>query len=108
MRVVQYYSRWRDFRGGVAGLPGWARAIVMLFAIPGIVLAVLSIAALGVSILALLLLALPVYQVMDLLVGHRHEPADENVMESMRTSGSAMDMSVDVAPRRHVEVKVLE
>jgi hypothetical protein len=42
-------------------LPAWARFTVGIFAVPGLLLAALSLLGLLVSILALLILALPVY-----------------------------------------------
>ena len=68
-RFVQYYGSWRQVQGNLFGLPSWARTVVAIFAIPGVILIGLSIVALGVSILALLLLTVPVYRLMRFLVG---------------------------------------
>ncbi len=61
MEFQQYAGRFQGFSGQLTGLPQWARGIVGIFAIPGVVLASLSILGLLVSILALLLLTAPVY-----------------------------------------------
>ncbi|HSV14813.1 MAG TPA: hypothetical protein VLI90_11170 [Tepidisphaeraceae bacterium] len=65
----QYYGRAQSLRGSFGSLPPWARSIVGLFAIPGIVLACLSLLAFIVSILALLLLTVPVYRILQALTG---------------------------------------
>jgi hypothetical protein len=61
IEFTQYAGRVQNLGGLFTRLPGWARAIVGIFAIPGLVLAALSLLVFLVSILALLILALPVY-----------------------------------------------
>lgn len=78
-QFVRYYGRFQDFRGGFIGLPSWARTIVALFAIPGLILLGLSILAFIVSLFALLLLTLPVYLLLRKLTAVREEPADRDV-----------------------------
>ncbi len=68
---LRYYAQFQSARGGWTSLPPWARNVVALFAVPGLVLVVLSILALGVSILALLLLTVPVYRLLQALTGTR-------------------------------------
>ena len=63
-QYTRYYGRFNDLRGNLGGLPQWARAIVGIFAVPGIVLLVLSIIAFVVSLSALLLLTVPVYSLL--------------------------------------------
>jgi hypothetical protein len=72
-RVVEYTTRFQGARTGFGGLPSWARAVVLLAALPGLVLIALSILAFLVSVLALLLLAVPAYRLMKLLTGSRQE-----------------------------------
>ena len=64
IEFTQYAGRVQDLGGLFTRLPSWARFIVGVFAIPGIVLAGLSLLGLLVSILALSILALPVYVVL--------------------------------------------
>ena len=52
----------------MTGLPSWGRAIVGIFAIPGLVMLALSMVAIVVSLLALLLLTVPVYSVLRRLL----------------------------------------
>ena len=94
-QFFQYYGKVQGVRGNLMGLPQWARAIVFVFAMPGIVLLSLSILAVVVSVVALLLLTVPVYVVLKNLT-RRPEP--------MEWSGPP----ADAAPRRHVDVKIIE
>ena len=68
-KLFEYYRRIQGVRGQVLGLPGWARSLIFVAALPGIALIALSILALLVSILALLLLTVPLYRVLKALVG---------------------------------------
>lgn len=61
----------------MGAMPGWGRALLVLAAIPGLILAALSILALGVSILALLLLTVPAYKLVRLLSGGRRRTTVE-------------------------------
>ena len=67
--VFQYYGRFQSVRGQFGSLPPWARSVVSLFAIPGILLIGLSIVLLLVSILALFLLTAPVYRLLQVMTG---------------------------------------
>ncbi|HVT87326.1 MAG TPA: hypothetical protein VHD56_00590 [Tepidisphaeraceae bacterium] len=70
-RFTHYFGRIQDFRADVGGLPHWARFIVMVLALPGLVLLVLSIVAFAVSLSALLLLTVPVYGLLRRLTAGR-------------------------------------
>jgi hypothetical protein len=63
----QYVGRARGIGAQLGGLPHWARLIVGIAAIPGVVLVLLSILAFAVSLLALLLLTVPVYALLKRL-----------------------------------------
>lgn len=69
IQFTRYYGQFQDFRGTLGGLPGWARMIVGVFALPGLILMGLSILAFVVSLSALLLLTLPVYSLLRSLTG---------------------------------------
>ena len=69
VKVIEYYSRFQGLRGRIVGLPGWARGLIFIAALPGVALIALSLLALLVSILALLLLTVPLYRVLQALVG---------------------------------------
>jgi len=67
IEFTQYAGQFNTFRGRLTGLPQWARVIVGIFAIPGVLLAGLSLLWFLVSILALLILTVPVYLLLKLL-----------------------------------------
>jgi hypothetical protein len=60
-QFTHYFGRFQNLRGQVTGLPSWARSIVLIAALPGLILLCLSILVFIASLLALLLLAAPVY-----------------------------------------------
>jgi hypothetical protein len=68
-RLLNYYGQWQGFRGRMTQLPAWARLLITLAALPGIVLIALSILAFLVSLLALLLLTVPLYRFLTALCG---------------------------------------
>ena len=80
----------------MTGLPGWARSVVFVAAIPGLILAALSIALLLISILALLLLAAPVYSLLKQVTGT--VPAETEVIgeQNQRRPASARVIETDV------------
>lgn len=61
--------RFRRFTFGVADMPKWARLILLIVMIPGIMLVVLSLFAVVVSILALLLFTVPVFKLLKAVTG---------------------------------------
>ena len=101
-RVVEYTTRFQGARTSFGGLPSWARAVVLLAALPGLVLIALSILAFLVSVLALLLLAVPAYRLMKLLTGSgRPDEASDGVIVEQG--------NVYVSPgRKRVEATVID
>ncbi len=100
LQYVQYVGQFQSFRGRVQRLPGWARFILFILAVPGILLLSLSILAGLVSISALLLLTVPAYRFLTaVLVGRplQTEVATQNDFVSSPPSG-----------RRHIDVKIVE
>jgi hypothetical protein len=94
--AVQFGERGRGVYRRVQGLPGWARFVVFLAALPGIVLVLLSVVVFIVSILALFLLTIPVYRTLALLTG-----AGGSRSEQEGVVGAE-------AGRRQVNVRVIE
>lgn len=80
IRFQQYYGQFGGLPNRFRTLPGWARSIVAIAALPGLILAGLSILAFGVSILALLLLTVPVYSALQKLTG-RSATSDVGTVE---------------------------
>ena len=95
-------------------LPPGARLVVSLFAMPGIVLLVLSILLGFVSIFVLLLLTVPVYRVMRAIFGDR-EPAvaasgNQNPFVStlFGQMASGWDNTAVSPGRKHVDARVID
>ena len=100
MNGFQYINTFGSVRSGFASLPSWARLIVIVAAIPGLVLMLLSVLILIVSIIALLLLTVPTYRLMQLVSfsGYSGQRQDERVPVEMSPSPG----------RRQVDAKVIE
>ena len=96
-RIDQYYGRFQGFRGNLTGLPAWARLIVGIFALPGLILLALSILAFLVSLLALLLLTAPVYSALKSLTNRYG-----------KSEAGASEIEVISPGAKHVDVKVVE
>ncbi len=61
-QLLNYYGKWHGFKGRFGKMPAWARFMVGIAALPGILLALLSIVALLVSLIALFLPANLMYR----------------------------------------------
>jgi hypothetical protein len=102
-RVVEYTTRFQGVRSSLVGLPSWARGIVLLAALPGLVLVSLSILAFLVSIAALLLLAVPAYRLMRWVTGaERSSEASEGAVV-VEQGGS-----YDSPGRKRVEATIID
>src|SRR5689334_15044791 len=96
-RFVRYYGQWQGVRSQLVGLPSWARGMVFIAAIPGILLLVLSIVGVLVSLSALFLLTVPIYGLLRAVTARPSElPAVGEVVGSPESG------------RRHVDVKIIE
>jgi len=99
LQYLQYFGRFQSFRGRVGKLPAWARLLLGILSIPGVILLCLSILAVIVSILALLLLTVPVYRVLSAILLPRPATPEFNQQSEF----------VTVNPnRRHVDVRIVE
>jgi hypothetical protein len=113
-KIFQYYSRYQNARGGFARLPGWARFIVAVFALPGVALVALSLLALLVSIAALSLLTIPVYRVLSAMTGSGEPDAQPSVAQGDEQFVEPVSVEAQEAPepvpgtRRQIEVKIVE
>jgi hypothetical protein len=90
----------------VRGLPGWARSVVFVFALPGILLGLLSVLVLLVSILALLLLTVPVYRLLKAATGDGAERVENDSIEI--TSAGPIDFGSASRGAKRVEATVIE
>lgn len=98
----QYHAQWSGFRQGAVGQPVWARVLLGIAAIPGLVLLLLSAVVAGVSILALLMLVGPTYFLVRSIrsIGSRGE-------QRVEAAGSTGDFDLGVR-RKHVQVVVTD
>lgn len=99
-RFIQYYGQFQDAKGRFGSLPAWAKWPVFIAAVPGVLLALLSIVVLGVSILALLLLTLPTYRLMQVLTGSGVRPNNAEAPDFVPQPPAS--------GRRHIDVKIVE
>jgi len=100
-RLLEVFANVQQFRNTLRRMPAWARLIVGLVMLPGLLLVLLSIAALLVSILALLLLTNPVYRMLAAATGARgrDEASDDEDARSERVPDLVEPESVtDVTP----------
>jgi hypothetical protein len=106
-RILNYYGRFERARGQWGGLPAWARGVLFVAALPGLVLALLSVAAFAVSVGILLLLVVPVYRLVSAVNGTgRGRPAAGPPMHSPMPQ-----VEIPAATpqgRRHIEVTIIE
>jgi hypothetical protein len=109
--AFRYYTQFQSARGSLGSLPPFAQSLVMLFALPGIVLLLLSIVMGLVSIFVLLLLTVPVYRVLQAVVGGRQPTsgpiAAENPFASLfgQMPGGGGE-SIESPGRKQVEAKI--
>jgi hypothetical protein len=106
IQIVNYFGRFQTVKGRVTGLPFFARLILTIFALPGLILLGLSIVAFVVSLFALLLLTVPVYRLLSALFLPQAKP------QQGTWDGNGPEFMSPVSPgptgRRHVEVKIIE
>jgi hypothetical protein len=96
-QLFEYYGRFQGVRGNLLGLPGWARVILFLLALPGIVALALSIAAVLCSLAALFLLTVPAYRLLRMLTDG-----------PVASPPSQQTAAADSPGRRHVDVRIIE
>ena len=77
LRLIQYFGKYQSAKGAFGGLPFWARGIIFILAIPGLILILLSTVAFLVSVLALFLLTIPVYRLFRGVLGSSGSPDNE-------------------------------
>jgi hypothetical protein len=123
LQLLEYYGRWQGIKGKASQLPSWARFVLLVAAVPGVVLIALSILAFLVSLLALLLLTVPLYRLLCAVCGVKAESATR-LSDGFGPVPEGMDVVVDQAgeatvvetpvegeqrpARRQIEVKIVE
>jgi hypothetical protein len=104
--VFNYYSRFQGVRGQLGGLPAWARGVIGIVALPGILLMGLSILAFLVSLLALLLLTAPVYRLLMYVTGSGTAGTERQGSETV--TRQAPGVGEPSPGRRHIDVTIIE
>lgn len=99
MFQFSYGNQAASLKTSFSSLPAPARGVVMLAALPGMLIALLSVVLFIVSILSLLLLTMPVYMLMRLVCFSRPS------MQSVRVEQVDLPSSPGV---RQVDAKVIE
>ena len=103
-RVVEYYTRFQGVRSQLTGLPPWARFLIFLASLPGVLLVALSILAFLVSLLALLLLTVPLYRLLKLITGVE----DANRAVPAETAGAGFGLDFGSPGRKRVDATVTD
>ena len=109
-KILEYYGRFQGMRGQLIALPGWARGLIFIAALPSVALIALSLLGLLVSILALLLLTVPLYRVLKALVGTPVAPQQQPTSPSDFFAGFT-PATEDLTPspgRKKVDVTIIE
>ena len=96
-QLFEYYGRVQGVRGTLLGLPAWARGILFILAVPGILALALSILLVLVSLFGLFLLTVPAYRLLRMVTALPTEGLAEDGVFVPQESG-----------RRHVDVKIIE
>jgi hypothetical protein len=109
-RILNYYGRFERARGQWGGLPGWARGLLFIAALPGLILALLSVAAFAVSVGVLLLLVVPAYRLLTAVNGAGEVGRRQAGRNPMHASIPQVDIPAAAPPsgRRHIEVTIIE
>ena len=107
LKLLESIGRFQSLRGRLLGLPVWARGILFLVALPGVILLGLSIAAVLVSFCLLSLLTVPTYRFLRAIAGGSEAPAGPVGMSPDFMSGVFSPEPASPG-RRHVDVKIIE
>lgn len=119
-KLLAYFGQAQALRGRLGRWPAWARALMLLAALPGALLLSLSIVAVVVSLAVLLLLAVPLYRLLSGLLDRPMRRGTETGFDAWENGpGPAGQANVEppviqagqVNPatgRRHVDVTIIE
>ena len=87
MYLLKLFGNWQRFRERMRRLPGWGRLAIGVAALPGVILALLSLAALLVSILILFLPARLVYRLVCAVAGPGFQGRGVDLAQSLVPGG---------------------
>jgi hypothetical protein len=106
-KLLHYFGQFQAMRGQLIRLPVFARVLIFIAALPGVLLISLSLLALLVSILALLLLTVPLYRVLKVLVG-QSAPQEPPAAAMPDIFGLNPEPDMPSPGRRKVDVTIIE
>ncbi len=89
---IQSSERFHRFTFGVSRMPLWARGILAIPMIPGILLVALSIVFFLVSILALFILTVPIYFILRWMTGVKVTQAEVRSSGARRVEATVRDV----------------
>ncbi len=89
--TVQESPYFHRFTFGVSAMPVWARGIMLIPLIPGILLVGLSLVLVIVSIVALLLITVPVYLLLKWITGVKATPTGYTSRGAKRVEAKVSD-----------------
>ncbi len=104
IEFTQYTGRLNGFRGSLTRLPEWARIIVGIFALPGIILGIASVVGILLAMLVLLVLTVPVYSLLKRLTDSMSSSVNVD-------AGNVVVESSASSPRsgvKHVDSTIIE
>lgn len=119
-KFLEYFGRAQALRGRLGRWPGWARGLMLVAAVPGAVLLVLSIVAVVVSLAVLLLLTVPLYRMLSGLLDQSVRRGTETGFDAWEDDPGPVNPADTQPPatpagqvnpatgRRHVDVTIIE
>lgn len=108
LQFIRYYGKYQSLRGNFGSMPGWGRLLVALLAVPGVVIMLAAILAFVLGLGVLILLTTPVYRLLMAMTASRSTTADATSDPFVDVEVSESNFSVNPAPRRQIDVKIVE
>ncbi|MCC6239023.1 MAG: hypothetical protein IT448_01805 [Phycisphaerales bacterium] len=107
LQFIRYYGKYQSLRGNFGSMPGWGRLLVALLAVPGVVIMLSAILAFVIGLGVLILLTTPIYRLLMAMTASRSATtaASDPFVDA---EAVAPDFPVNPAPRRHIDVKIVE
>lgn len=106
LQFIQYYGKYQSLRGNLGTMPAWGRFVVAIFALPGLVILLAAMLAFVIGLGVLMLLTIPVYRAVRAVASIGQRPAagrDDGFVVT-----EAADVVINPAPRRQIDVKIVE
>jgi hypothetical protein len=109
LQFIQYYGKYQSLRGNLGSMPFLGRLIITLLALPGLALLLAAILLFGIGLLVLGVLTIPIYRLIQKIRGLTHRPSHaEQAGFTVTDIADAADVPINPAPRRQVDVRIVE